>query len=253
MVKLQPLQGIPALLLGMKEKTICIADLHLGYELELRQNGFNIPDQTPRIAKSIVDIEEGDRLLILGDVKHTIPYTTVFESVRLSRFFKLLSERYASVTIVMGNHDGGIRKSIPDEVEVVSSGGLVISSIGLSHGHSWPSREVMKSRILVSGHIHPSLSLRDRLGSRNSIKCWLRGAVHKKPLKKRYSEVNVSETIIMPAYNPLLTGSAVNEGNHCGLSPLLRSKAIVLGEQKAYTLDGTYLGHVSQLMTQLKE
>ena len=248
MSRVRPLQGVPALLLSLKEKVVCIADLHLGYELELIDSGFNIPDQTSRIAESIVGIEEGDRLIILGDVKHTIPYTTRFESIRLSRFFKLLQERYSAITVVTGNHDGALRKSLPKDVEIVPAKGLSIASIGFSHGHSWPSEEVMGSRTLIIGHIHPSLRLRDRLGAKNSLKCWLRGTIHKKPLCKRYREIGISETVIMPAYNPLLTGTAVNEGSNYELSPLLRSKAISIEEQKAYTLEGVCLGRVSDLM-----
>lgn len=247
MSKIRPLQGIPALLASLKDKTICIADLHLGYELELRNSGFNIPDQTAKIAESIVKINEGDRLIILGDVKHTIPFATKFESIRLSRFFKLLQERYSSVTVITGNHDGALRNSLPGDVNIVPAKGLSNSSIGFSHGHSWPSVEVMKSRTLVMGHIHPSLRLKDRLGSRSSIKCWLRGSIHKRPLRKRYRNIGVSEVIIMPAYNPLLTGTAVNEEGDYGVSPLLRSRAIALEEQKVYTLDGVCLGRVSNL------
>jgi len=251
MAEIRPIQGLPALILDSKEKTVCIADIHLGYELELRESGFNIPDQTAKIAESIVRIAEGDRLLILGDVKHTIPYATKFESARLSRFFKTLLERYASITVVTGNHDGALRESLPRDVEILPPKGLVVSSIGFSHGHSWPSEDVMRSNTLVIGHIHPALRLKDRLGARNSIKCWLRGKVHKKPLKARYSDVRISETVVMPAYNPLLIGTAVNEEEDYGVSPLLRSKAIVPREQRAYTLDGIYLGRVSDLMMEL--
>lgn len=245
--RVRPVQGVPALLLSLKEKTVCIADLHLGYELELKDSGYNIPDQTARIAESIVRIEEGDRLIILGDVKHTIPYATRFESIRLSRFFESLWERYSAITVITGNHDGALRKSLPKEVDIVPARGLSVASIGLSHGHSWPSEEVMRSRTLVIGHIHPSIRLRDRLGSKNSIKCWLRGTIHKRPLRKRYSDIGVSEIVIMPAYNPLLTGTAVNEDTGYELSPLLRSRAISIEEQKAYTLDGVCLGRVSDL------
>lgn len=253
MAEIRPIQGSPALLLDSKEKTVCIADIHLGFELELRDSGFNIPDQTAKIAESIVRIPEGDRLLILGDVKHTIPYATRFEFSRLSRFFKTLMERYTSITVVTGNHDGALRESLPKEVEILPSKGLVISTIGFSHGHVWPSDEVVKSKTLVIGHVHPSLRLKDRLGSRNSIKCWLRGPVHKRPLKKRYGDVGVSEAIVMPAYNPLLVGTAVNEEDDYNVSPLLRSRAIVLGEQRAYTLDGIYLGRVSDIMIEARK
>jgi hypothetical protein len=233
--------------LRAKKSYLCIADLHLGYEFGLRGSGFNIPDQTDTILKAITSIEEGDNLLLLGDIKHSIPSAGGIESYRVSRFLKLLGERFSSVTIVAGNHDGMIERSVPDSVSVIDSSGARISDVGFAHGHGWPSDDVMSARVLVWGHLHPCIRIIDRMGAATSIKCWLKGGVHSEAITERFKNIKVKESVVMPSFNHLLVGSPVNERKESNLSPLTRSGFIKLAEQRAITLEGVDLGPVSIL------
>ena len=247
MTQIEPLQGKPALLVKAKHSYLVIADLHLGYELELRESGFNLPEQTNQILKSILEIERGDNLLMLGDIKHTIPFATKFESIGLFRFMKALSDRFSSITIISGNHDGGLKKVLHDSVNLVSSQGLLLDNLGFVHGHSWPSDAIMQSKTIVWSHIHPSVRLLDRMGAGVTMKCWLRGSAHPDRIRKRYPKARTEESIIIPAFNHLLTGSAVNESSDKTSSPLIRSGFVNLAEQKAYTLEGVELGEIGNL------
>lgn len=247
MVSAIPVQGKPALLIKGRKPVICVADLHIGYEIELRESGFNVPDQTHAMLSALIGMEEGDNLVILGDLKHTIPSTRVGESYRITRLLRALAERFSEITMIAGNHDGAIEKSLPESVRFVSSGGTCISSIGLVHGHSWPSEDVMKARTLVWGHLHPCMRMYDRLGAAVTMKCWLRGPTHPDAISKRYSAIRAMESIVMPSFNHMLTGTPVNEKRNHKLSPLTRSGFVVLEEQRGYTLDGVDLGMISGL------
>ena len=152
-----PIQGIPALLVRSKQSYLCVADLHLGFEIGLMDAGFNLPDQTDSIARSLSLIDVGDNLLLLGDIKHSIPAARSFESYRITSFLESLSERFSSITVVAGNHDGMIERSLPEAVSFVDSKGIRISDVGFVHGHSWPSEEVMGSKTIVWGHLHPCI------------------------------------------------------------------------------------------------
>jgi len=246
-VSATPIQGKPALLIRSKRSVLCIADLHIGYEMELRESGFNVPDQTGAMLASLIGIDEGDCLLILGDLKHSIPITREGESIRLSRFLRALAERFSEVTMIAGNHDGAIGRFLPENVRFIPPGGTCISSIGLVHGHSWPSDIVMEAKTLVWGHLHPCVRLYDRLGASISMKCWLRGPAHPDALGRRYEDIRTRESIVMPSFNPLLTGTPVNEKIKNRLSPFTRSGFVLLEEQHGYTLDGIDLGEMSKL------
>lgn len=247
MVKPIPVQGHPALLIGGRKSTLCIADLHIGYEMELSESGFNIPDQTGAMLTALMGIEEGDDLVILGDLKHSIPAARAGESFRISRFLRALADRFSEVKMIAGNHDGAVEKLLPENVQFISSSGTSISSVGMAHGHSWPSEDVMSSKTLVWGHLHPCVRMYDRLGAAVSLKCWLKGPVHTETLGERYETVLTEESIIMPSFNHLLTGTPVNEKKTSGLSPLTRSGFVMVEEQRGYTLDGVDLGLVSGL------
>lgn len=247
MVKPIPIQGFPALLIGGRKSTLCIADLHIGYEMELSESGFNIPDQTGAMLDTLIQINEGDNLVILGDLKHSIPIARAGESIRISRFLRTLADRFSEVTMIAGNHDGAVERLLPENVQFIPSGGACISSIGMAHGHSWPSEDVMNAKTLVWGHLHPCVRMYDRLGAVVSLKCWLKGPVHPETLSERYEAVLTEESIIIPSFNHLLTGTPVNEKKTSILSPLMRSGFVMMRDQCGYTLGGVNLGLVSRL------
>jgi metallophosphoesterase superfamily enzyme len=56
-----------------------IEDLHIGIESDLDVHGIHIPSQGPgRLTRVMACLEEGkpDLVLLLGDVKHSVPLTT---------------------------------------------------------------------------------------------------------------------------------------------------------------------------------
>ena len=252
---ISPIYGERALLIS---DIVVIADLHLGIEYELSLKGVNIPSQFSSILErctKILEKYEPKKIILLGDVKHVIPFSSKGKEydavVRKERneVRKFLEElqQYGKIEIIQGNHDGNIQYLTNSTVH--DSRGFSISlkgkKVGLFHGHAWPSNEVIKSDYLVMGHTHPTVMLRDKLGYAATRNCWVRGNLLKSKLKKKYSDINKEkEIIIMPAFNPLCGGIPVNESGIIG--PM--RNVIDMQNARVYLLDGTNLGKVKDLV-----
>jgi hypothetical protein len=99
----------------------------------------------------------------------------------------------------------------------------------------------MEGDMLVMGHIHPSVVLADSLGTRSNEKCWLKGKLKPKTVLERYDHCP-RELVIVPAFNPLLTGTPVNSTSGSKFGPLFRNDLVDSRDLEAYLLDGTNLG-----------
>ncbi len=243
-VDIEPIADTPALLMTGKESWIAVADLHIGIEVQLRHAGFNIPSQTHKMLEDMERLSaRGERLLILGDLKHRIPAVGYRENKEIGPFLDKLSESFKRIVVVAGNHDGGLVPILPKAVEAVSGRGTRIDDVGLFHGHIWPSDAVMEARTIVMGHTHPSVMLTDSLGTRINEKCWMRATMNEELVLKRFRSCP-KELIIVPAFNPLLTGTPVNSSRGSMIGPLFRNGFVNARSTRIYLLDGTNLGHV---------
>ncbi|MEA2054169.1 MAG: metallophosphoesterase [Candidatus Thermoplasmatota archaeon] len=234
-------------------KAIVIADLHIGIEYEFSIRGANIPSQTEVLLKRCEEIckeKSAEKLIILGDVKHMIVQVKNTREYEIAikkekkevKFFLDKLKEVIELLLIRGNHDGGLNPH--KNLKVYGSRGLLLDEIGFVHGHAWPSKEVMKGRLLVMGHVHPVVRLRDKLGYSISKSCWIRASLKKDVFLERYRDANAGmEVIIMPAFNPLCGGMAVNTEGIMG--PM--KKLIDLENANAYLLDGTNLGKISYL------
>ena len=243
-VDLEPVPDMPALLMKGRKSWICVADLHIGIEAQLRRAGFNIPSQAGKMLKKLEDLSSlGDRLVVLGDVKHKIPGVSYREDREIPPFIDELLSRFEEVIVVAGNHDGGLGSILPDRVRAFPGSGTVIEDIGICHGHIWPSKTAMAARRLVIGHVHPSVLLTDSIGSKTNEKCWARARFHKNLVLERYASCP-EELVVVPAFNPLLTGTPVNGRRGTYLGPIFRNKLVDEKSLEVYLLDGTDLGHI---------
>lgn len=241
-VKLEPIPNTPAMVMAGERRWICVSDLHLGIEVQLRRSGFNIPSQSSKMLSDLVGLaEEGDNLLILGDVKHRIPAVSYREDREIPPFFDGLKDAYKRIVVVAGNHDGGLAPVLGTGAEMFAGPGTLIEDIGAMHGHVWPSKDVMKASRLVMGHIHPSVLLVDSIGSAMNEKCWVRGRLRQKKILEKYDSCP-KELVVVPAFNPLLTGTPINYGERAMLGPLFRNDLVDRRTLDAYLLDGTNVG-----------
>jgi putative SbcD/Mre11-related phosphoesterase len=241
---LQPVTNHPALFIK-KEKTLILADLHIGIEKQLNELGVNAYSQTNLMMDQLVSLckkHNPKKIFILGDIKHNIPLSTFKEKKDVKDFLdNLLS--FCEINIIPGNHDGNIRKMTPKEVFIHPSNGFIFKNIGLVHGHRWPSSEVMLSRYILIAHTHPTIMLEDRLGYKSFKPCWLKGEITKKSLNKKYPDSTNIKFIVIPAFNPLCGGIAVNVDGFTG--PL--GNIIDIKKSEVFLLDGSSLGKIQDI------
>jgi len=276
---LKPIGSEPALLLRHGgERVVVIGDLHIGWEVMLAQQGIHIPSQTDKMLsrlRVIIEKEKPTKLLILGDVKHSVTAAEIEEWHDVPEFFEALLKLVPSIQVVLGNHDGNLEPLTPSQVELIPPTGIALwKRFGLFHCHAWPAPELLGCATLILGHLHPAVTLRDALGYRLTRPAWVmapcdpsklvEGAlkaagVHGKgdAEKRLFEEFGVKplakKFVFVPPFNDFLGGRPINskriEEKHAGegLGPILRSGAVGLDDAEVHLLDGTYLGRVKQL------
>jgi len=186
---------------------LVIADLHLGYKKNLENKGYVIPNQRSEFIKRIKKLKTktgAKKLIILGDIKHNIPYASKNERYEIPKFFRELSKLFEKIIVIKGNHDGKIEPMIHEEnIEVKDE--FIFNDVLFIHGHKYPSNDAMKSKIIVMAHTHPTFKLKESAGIVHNYPCWIIGRIIKSKLK-RYKDIKCEKVIIMPAFNKLLYG-----------------------------------------------
>lgn len=241
---IQPVSGVPAL---RYEGKLIIGDLHIGVESHLGSKGFHLVSKTWDMFDSIIDAsDECDRLIVLGDIKDSVPGTSKQEYREIPDFFDKLLEYFDDVDVVRGNHDTNIEEFLPGGIRVRPASGLKIGRAGFIHGHTWPSEDVMDSDILIMAHNHPAVMFRDGVGKITTEPCWMRGKFTTGSSEK-YSKLP-NEFIVIPAFNRMLGGSPVNVKGENLLGPLLNSDLLDIDGARVYLLDGMNLGRRADIL-----
>ncbi len=236
MNKPQPLWQERALVIG---STLAVADLHIGYESELRDKGFSVPSQTSRMVEDITTllVETGvEKLIINGDIKHNIPGGSWQEYREIPMAIDTWLKEIEEIHLLKGNHDGDVKSYLPSDVIIHDPHGVVMDGIGYFHGHARPCQDVLEADMKVFAHTHPAITLHDSLERNEKYPCWVK-------LRYLFEDVE-GQGILMPNYNDLLGGISINERGYLG--PFLKNIEIL--EEKVYLLDGTCLGERSNLI-----
>ena len=246
------IKNYPALFIE-KIKTLVIADLHIGISYELYKSGINIPSQVKEMKKTIEKLikqTKAKTLVILGDIKHDVPGISIQEMREIPEFLKALSKKI-KVEICLGNHDTYLKEILPDNIRLHGTKGFKIKNFGFSHGHAWPSKELVTCDYLIISHTHPTIHFMDKLGYRIVEPVWVKGKINREKVKERYKikKTGKLEVIIMPAFNNLLGGTPINVKTTSDelLGPLLRNHFIDMDNVEIYLLGGTYLGKLKDI------
>ncbi len=230
----------PALL---HKKALILGDTHFGMENKLRRKGVYDAQFSMRLfekLEGIVKKHKVKRVIFLGDVKEDI--TMLDDNTR--RILEKLGN-LCDITIVRGNHDGGIEQFL--NAEIVPSQGFVFENLGLLHGHSWPSEELLGCEYLVMGHQHPMISFTDTMGRKHSEPVWIIADSDNEKIAERYKKFNKKiKLILMPAFNPLV-GFPINFSKKDALGPLINNKLFKLDRAILFRLDGTCLGRFNNI------
>ena len=247
-LKVAPVFNAPLLLVERDLKVLVAADIHLGLEYEMWLCGVSIPSQMERLLerlKGYLKEIEPDRLVLLGDTKHNVPKTSWKEKQEVPSFLRSLSQE-VEVDLVPGNHDGGLADLAPPGTRVMPSSGYILDGVGYFHGHTWPAPALFNSDMLVAGHIHPAIRLRDPLGHSVTKPVWARAPLSVAAVEAQYKQKFPSpEMVIVPAFNHLCGGLPLNKTGEDERGPILTMAD--LDRTRIYLLDGTDLGSLGAI------
>ncbi len=255
-VALTPIPDRPALELGAgaseRGGTIVLADLHLGLGSSEAPTSVPPAALARTMAWDLVGLARERRargFLIVGDVKHPIVGTPgALRPVVFDFFSTLLNEGYAA-EVVLGNHDVGLARWLPKEVNVHPARGIVRAGVGFFHGHRWPSNPVLRADRLVVGHLHPGYRFAPTEAAPTSKqRCWVRVALTPPASlpkrRRRHGPVLARELIVLPAFNPIAGTEALNRDRPTRGRSFLVQRFLSRGAPRAYLLDGTDVGEV---------
>lgn len=255
---------------------LVISDLHLGIEDEISdEKGIHFPLQDTNIierVKSLVKKHKLSRLYIIGDVKHTIMTDIPYNWDILPEFMENLSELVETV-IIPGNHDGDLESLLPRSVEITDVRGIVVGTgkerVGLVHGHSWPSPDLLEVSRIVAGHSHPAV-IRFRTVSKpeigrsdmrryaGSVPVVLKSELSKNCIRRHLGILEMSDDeratlTTLPSFNELVTGTAVNSPQSQFQGPLFENACANIQETEIFSIDGIFLGTVGWMKERFNE
>ena len=242
MVNTRIIDSEPALILENDKKNLVISDLHIGFEHKFSSNKIpnsknsSVNDIITNV-KKIIKKENPDTLILLGDVKSSIQNITKSEWNDVPYFFEELNS--LDVILIPGNHDANITRLIPDNVTLISSKGMIIDDVLLTHGHTMPSKNYSNVNNIIMGHIHPVYF--DENSLLNGERIWISIKTDKsKIFPSTKGKINIT---IIPSFNPYFYATEKRYYKK-SISPIVE-KIKDSSIAKIATLDGTIIGNES--------
>ena len=156
-----------------QQRTLFIADTHFGKEATFRSQGVAVPrgstQGTLTTIAQMISESNASRLILLGDMFHA--RSSISKDIRESLDSFFAAQPQLRFTLVLGNHDRGIR-TLPTSwpIEIVDSG-TSIDSVSISHLPQEPSPS---TNLLLCGHLHPAYRFSSTMDSVGKLPCfWL--------------------------------------------------------------------------------
>ncbi|MDD1716116.1 MAG: metallophosphoesterase [Methanolinea sp.] len=246
-MRLKFLETGPALLVCRTMKVLVVADLHIGIESDLARHGLHFPSRSrDRVKRILACVEDADPdiLVLLGDVKHMVPLTTRQEYRELPGILGEL-RKVLPLRVLPGNHDSGIVRFLRED-ELLAREGALIDGTGYLHGHTYPD-PCLAGHLLVSGHHHPMVTLKDEVGCSLRAPAYLLAKVDEQCLRMNSSGEKGSRqtrVLFMPALNEL-AGYDIGRTVREPFSPL--SRCMQTDDSEIFLADGTFIGPVATL------
>ena len=217
-----------------EHRALAIADIHLGIEDALKDEGVLVPRQhlaqvQHRLAHifrelDITPSEPLQKIIINGDLRHQFGPLSRVEHKESKEFLRWLAQWTEHIVLIEGNHDGSLQHFANEHITVTKS--YSEGDCWFVHGdealtpnpsHPHPSSPLSPPRErgrgegaktsrgarqggvrawLIIGHEHPAVGLRDPVTGRTEVyKCFLVGT---------FREHNL---LVLPSFNQLVRGS----------------------------------------------
>lgn len=248
MSQIAPLYPHPALsVVSDNRKYIVISDLHIGFDYAFHAKGIQIDStygykQMIEEVSSLVSKHQAQAIVLLGDTKHTVGFINRYEWSAIPEFLRTISKN-TEVYLVPGNHDGNLGQVIPDNINLISTNGMVLGDTLLIHGHTMPSPRKSFIKRIIMGHLHPTFCKKNSIV--NGQRVWLYFKVDKKSIFP--NEDGIIEIVVVPSFSSHFDTSenAVGEGRQL-ISPIskriLKNKSVI--GSIVVTLDGYVLDYI---------
>jgi uncharacterized protein len=251
-VSTSPIHSKAALLIDedtKKRRYMVISDLHIGFESHIYTRGITFDemiffDEMIRELSDLIKSNKVQALILLGDLKSTVGSISKQEWQKIPRFFKLLSE-ITDIYFVPGNHDSNIRFLTPENINVMSTKGMVLDDTLLVHGHTMPTTARSYIKKIVMGHIHPVFLRHNSVI--NGQRVWIYLKIVKEAIFP--GSQGTLDLIILPAYNRYLY--AINERRYTkSISPIIDKaiKSNAVQQALVVSLDGSIVGGIETLL-----
>ncbi|MFW5945475.1 MAG: metallophosphoesterase [Candidatus Natronoplasma sp.] len=177
-----------------KRNSVFLTDLHLGYESVQREDGISLPPfQKEEILDRLADVKNEynpDSFIVLGDFKHNFGRGKKQESNEILDIMDYIMED-SSLVMIKGNHDNYLKNYANIKGVTLYEEKMVLEDVTLTHGH----QKVRRNKLLVIGHEHPAVEMKDEVGSKMRLPCFLYHPEEK--------------ILVLPAFDPLSEGRDV--------------------------------------------
>jgi len=193
-----------------ESQTALVADVHLGYSWAQRRRGELGPlaDEAAKgkllhLAEELKPLE----IVFLGDLVHA-PRPCAPERQWIEELLTDLSLR-SKIVCVRGNHDRAFAREF-GHLPVVTVESWSAPGILALHGDRLAQVPIPESGLLILGHLHPSLALRDASGANQRVPLFL----------------VTPHCLVLPAFSPFARGLDVAGGLPAELNACFRDSVI---------------------------
>ncbi len=182
--------------------SIVASDFHLGYEGAMTKSGVFAPkvnlNKIMEILEKAISRTGADRLIIVGDLKHDFSNIESDEFNELYDLMAFLKRKKVSPVLIKGNHDNFVERYREPFNLLVHAKEAEIGGYLFFHGDELPKIPSKDPTMLIMGQEHPAISITNKVGKREKLKCFLYGEYKRLPL------------LVLPAMGYFSTGTDMN-------------------------------------------
>jgi putative SbcD/Mre11-related phosphoesterase len=200
---------------------LVIADLHLGYEAIMLEDGtyspYNQTEELIEIVTKYLQELKPEKLILNGDIKHSFHEPTKIENRDVKNFLNSIVKHVKELHIVRGNHDVYLTWVVRDiKNAIIHETDYSLGRYYFTHGDKNLPKTLLKNiEFAIIAHEHPIFSARVNGFQKIKSPTYLLGPLLFKKAK----------LIVLPAFSSYSTGTPINpRTRNFLLSPILREE-----------------------------